>query len=452
MAAQGSMALGGGTGGDKGLRMRLADTFRLAWADQDLRKRLQFILFIFAVYSFGVHVPVPVPGIDPAQMQKLLENNQFFNLINTIGGGAFKRVSIFALGLGPYISASIIMQVLTYAFPQWKEELKEGGEYARRKQNQRTRLLMMGLCIFQGMGILQMLTRALAMPLAPFSMIAILVFWTAGSMFMLWLGEQLTEKGIGNGTSLLIFAGICNGVPNVVDIVYKALKSGTVHWPQIVMVILLYAGTTWLVVLFTIAQRRIPIEHIRRNFGTKSMGGKTSYLPFAVNLAGVMPIIFALALLSLPKMFATAVPTNSPLYQGIDTLEHFLYPDFTRWQGYVGAVVYTLMIFFFTFFYTSLQYNVDDIADNLKRGGSFIRGIRPGKQTRDFLDKVISRITFVGAGFLSVVALTQFVLPLIAPIQNLGLIGGTSLLIMVSVALETMRQIEANLLSKQYDS
>jgi preprotein translocase subunit SecY len=441
----------GGASGDKGLSMKLSDTFRNAWADEDLRKRLTFILLIFAFYSLGIHVPVPIPNVEPSRIAALLESSAFYNLINTLGGGAFKKLSIFALGLGPYISASIIMQVLSFAIPQWKEELKEGGQFARQAQNRRTRFLMLFLCVFQGLGVIQLLGQALPQitPLATFS---ILVFWTAGSMMMLWMGEQLTEKGIGNGVSLLIFAGICNGIPGVVESVRTALSTGTVNYFQIAIVIALFAAMTWFVVYFTLAQRRIPIEHMRRNFGTKSMGGKTSYLPFAVNLAGVMPIIFALALLGLPSMFRGAFPVNSPVAASLTVIERFLYPDFTRWEGYVGALFYMGMIFFFTFFYTSMQYNVDDIADNLKRGGSFIKGIRPGKQTRDYLDQVMSRVTFVGAGFLAIVALSQYILPLIAPISNLSLIAGTSLLIMVSVALETMRQIESQLIAKQYDS
>ncbi|MES1228361.1 MAG: preprotein translocase subunit SecY [Armatimonadota bacterium] len=443
---------GGGLGVDKGLRLKLADTMRMAWQDPDLRKRLQFILLIFVVYAFGVHVPVPIPGFDAATMSKLLENNSYFNIMNTIGGGAFKRISIFALGLGPYISASIIMQVLTFAIPQWKEELKEGGEYARRAQNKRTRLMMLVLCVFQGWGLIHLMGEAVTGQLTTLQMLTVVAFWGAGSMFLLWLGEQLSEKGIGNGTSLLIFAGICIGVPNVVDTVRLAIVHGSVSILQIVAVLLLYVAVTWLVVFFTIAQRRIPVEHIRRNFGTKSVGGKTSYLPISVNLAGVMPIIFALALMGLPRMLAGALRQDSPAGRFITEAEKFLFPDFTRWQGYIGALVYTFMIFFFTYFYTSIQYNIDDIADNLKRGGSFIRGIRPGKQTRDYLDGVISRVTLVGAAFLAIIALSQYVITLIAPITNLALIGGTSLLILVSVALETMRQIEANLLAKQYEN
>jgi preprotein translocase subunit SecY len=342
--------------------------------------------------------------------------------------------------------------VLTFAIPQWKEELKEGGEFARRAQNKRTRTMMLFLCAFQGWGMLQAMGPSVTSHLTGLQTFTVVVFWAAGSMFLLWLGEQLSEKGIGNGISLLIFAGICIGVPNVMDTVRMSVANKSINPFAIGTVLLLYAAITWIVVLFTIAQRRIPIEHIRRNFGTKSVGGKTSYLPISVNLAGVMPIIFALALMGLPSMFTQHLRPDTPAGNLASEVMLYLYPDFSKPQGWVGALFYTFMIFFFTYFYTSIQYNVDDIADNLKRGGSFIRGIRPGKQTRDYLDGVISRVTMVGAVFLAVVALSQYVIPLIAPIQNLALIGGTSLLILVSVALETMRQIEANLLAKQYEN
>lgn len=444
-------ALGGAPGGgDKSLRLSLSDTLRLAWADPDLRQRLTFVIGIFLIYALGVHVPVPIPGFDPAGMQKLLEGNAFFNLLNTFGGGAFKRLSIFALGLGPYISASIIMQVLTMGIPSWKEEMKEGGEYARKQQNRRIRALTLVLCVFQGLGLMSQMGPVVAQ-MAVFAKFTTVIFWMAGSMFMLWLGEQVTERGIGNGVSIIIFAGIVISIPNVTQIVGNAVKNGTVTWWQVILIVALFLLTTFVVVYFTIAQRRIPIEHMRRNFGTKSIGGQVSYLPVSLNMAGVIPIIFALALTNLPSMFRNMFPAGHPAQSVLDTVAKFFYPNFRVWEGWVAALVYAGMIFFFTYFYTALQYNVEDIADNLKRHGSFIRGIRPGKQTKEFLDGVISRVTFVGAGFLAIIALTQYILPLIASIQNLGLIFGTSLLIMVSVALETMRQIEANLLAKQYE-
>lgn len=453
------MSLGGGFAGpagsrDKGLRLSLTETLRQAWADPELRQRILFVLFIFGVYAMGIQLRVPVPGVDPADLERMVQQNSFLQLLNAIGGGAFKRLSIFALGLGPYITASIIMQVLTMGIPQWKKDLQEGGEYARKQQNKRTRFLTIFLCFFQGLGLLKLVEQAVP-GLSGVALFEVCIFWTAGAMFLLWLGEQVSEKGIGNGVSLLIFAGIVISIPNLVQVVGSALSVGTVPWWQVLLIILLFLATTWFIVMFTIAQRRIPIQHMRRQFGTKTMGGQTSYLPISVNMAGVIPVIFAIALIYMPNQIAVTFPPGTPLSEIFHRVAEFFNPNFFSWKGWVGAVLYAGLIFFFTYFWNAMMYNVEDIANNLKRSGSYIPGIRPGKQTKDFLDSVISRVTFVGALFLAIVALTQYVFPLVAPAlqsANIGLIGGTSLLIMVSVALETMRQIEANLLIKQYGS
>lgn len=448
------MSLGGGYAyggmrGDKSLRMPLLETLRLAWADPDIRQRIRFVLMVFAVFVLGTHVPVP--GIDAAIVAEQLRNSALFGLIDTFGGGGLRRVSIFALGLNPYITASIIMQIMTTAIPQWKKELQEGGEYARRQQNRRTRLLTILLCFGQGYGFVALFGKVNAFYTPGLlAQVSVLVFWTAGSMYLLWLGEQISEKGIGNGVSLMIFAGIVISLPGLAQLVWENVMNGNVAWWSVLLLIALFLATAWVIVFFTIAQRRIPIQHMRRQLGTKMIGGTSSYLPLSLNLAGVIPIIFAISLIYLPTQFASYFPANSPIAAALNNLGAFMSPDFTSWRGWLGALVYTGLIFFFTYFYTAVQYNVEDIANNLKRGGSFIPGVRPGKQTKDFLNAVISRITLVGAFFLALVAITQFIIPLIVPVQQLSLLGGTSLLIMVSVALETMRQIEANILMKQY--
>ncbi|MBX7131607.1 MAG: preprotein translocase subunit SecY [Fimbriimonadaceae bacterium] len=442
----------GGGRGDKSLRMPLLETLRLAWADPEIRQRLLFVLLVFGIYALGTHVPVPIPNVNAATFEELISKNAFFSLMNTIGGGSLKRISIFALGLNPYITSSIIMQILTSALPQWKKEMQEGGEYARRQQNRRTRALTLALCGFQGWGLLQMMGSAIGAQ-TPWTLVTVIIFWTAGAMFMLWLGEQVSEKGIGNGISLMIFAGIVISIPNMISQIMTAIGNQAVQWWQGIILAMLFLATTWLIVLFTIAQRRIPIQHMRRQVGTRAVGGSTSYLPLSINLAGVIPIIFAISLIYMPAQFATMFGPDNGVGRVFATIADFMRIDLHRWQGWVGALIYTFMIFFFTYFYTAIQYNVEDIANNLKRGGSFIPGVRPGKQTKEFLDGVISRITIVGAFFLSIIALTQFFVPLIAPgigSLNVSMLFGTSLLIMVSVALETMRQIEANLLMKQY--
>lgn len=448
----------GGGGTDKSLSMGLMETFRAAWADPDLRTRLLFVLGVFGVFVFGAYVPVPIPGVAPERIAELLKSNQALQLLNIFGGGAFRRVSIFALGLGPYITASIIMQILTTAFPQWKKEMQEGGEYARQQQNRRTRLLTIFLCIFQGVGMFALIRSAV--PNANLGTTAVVVtIWTAGAMFVLWLGEQISEKGIGNGVSLMIFAGIVLSLPNQFSSMWTALMDGTLAAYKPILMILILLGTTWAIVYFTVAQRRLPIQHMRRMVGTKMLGGQTSYLPLSVNMVGVIPLIFASSLMWIPGQLATMFPQTSGPHDFLMKFQEWVSPAQPQvYFGHsvpfnpIGVVVYTMMIFFFTYFYTAIQYNVEDISNNLKRGGSFIPGVRPGKQTKDFLDGVISRITFVGSFFLAVVALVQLLAPSIVGIDRtyVSSLGGTSLLIIVSVALETLRQIEANLLMKKY--
>ncbi len=451
-------ALGGGVGGrsDKGLRLSLTETLRLAWADDDLRRRILFVLLVFAVYALGIHVAVPIPGVNTMELQRAMTDtsNPLFQMLNMLGGGGFKKLSIFALGISPYITASIIMQVLQQSLPAWKAEMQEGGEYARKQMNKRTRLFTIVLCFIQGFTMLNQLPPNIFTPGAnlPLVKAGVAIFWMAGSMIMLWLGEQISERGIGNGTSLLIFGGIVISFPSIVQEVGRQLQDGVINYFQVSILLLMFLATTWFIVFFTTAQRRIPIQHMRRNFGTKSMGGQTSYLPISVNMAGVIPVIFAITLLYMPYQLMSMFPPQSDGHRTMEQIAQFFSPDFTKWQGYVAAVIYMVMIFGFTYLWNAMVYNVEDIANNLKRGGSYVPGIRPGKQTIDFLNGIISRVTFVGALFLSFVAMTQFIFPLIAPSVrvSLGLMSGTSLLIMVSVALETMRQIEANLMVKQF--
>jgi preprotein translocase subunit SecY len=442
---------GGPLGGDKALRMPLMETLRLAWADPELRARVLFVLTMFGVFVLGIHVPVPIPGVSADRVREAIEHAPFIGLVDIFGGGALRRVSIFALGLNPYITSSIIMQILTTAIPAWKKELQEGGEYARRQQNRRTRLLTIGLCIFQGLGMLTLLQSIDAIPAdtGVATKAIVVTFWTAGAMFILWIGEQISEKGIGNGVSLMIFAGIVLSMPSQVGMIGNQLFEGLIQWWQVALLVAIFLATTWLIVMFSTAQRRIPIQHMRRQVGMRTMGGQTSYLPLSVNMAGVIPIIFAVSLIFIPAQLSQGM-AGTAMGDFLGAVAEWLTPGLTSVQGLVACLLYTALIFFFTYFYTAVQYNVEDISNNLKRGGSFVPGVRPGKQTKDFLDAVISKITVVGAAFLAFVALIQYVAWDITGIRGVSIIGGTSLLIMVSVALETMRQIEANLLMKRY--
>ena len=460
-------AFGGGGGGDKSLSLPLTQIFRLAWEDDDLRARIKFLLLMFAVFALGVHIPVPVPGLTEAEILKRLEGSQVFQMIDSFGGGALRRLSVFALGMNPYITSSIIMQILSTAFPQLKKELEEGGEYARKKQNQRTRFLTLLMCIIQGYGYIQLLQGGIG-KIAIGVIATILIFWTAGAMFTLWLGEQISEKGIGNGVSLMIFAGIMIALPYQAHKMWKGLTDGVVQWYQVAILIGIFLATTWLVVHFTSAQRRIPVQHMRRMIGTKAIGGKTSYLPFSLLMAGVIPIIFASSIIYMPAQFASMLGGDkTPLGSILTNIGKYISPApgttlFNFWGlpgvnwpiNPFGCLIYLLMILFFSYFWNAIQYNVEDISNNLKRAGSIIPGVRPGKQTKDFLDDIISKLTIVGAIFIAGVALLQYITPAVTNLSyqyGVGAVGGTSLLILVSVALETMRQIEANLLMKQYD-
>lgn len=439
-----------GPRGDKGLSLGLMQLLKLAWADPDLRQRITFVFIMFGVFALGVHIPVPIPGVRPEELfDKMMKDNQFFNLLNSIGGGALKRMSIFSLGLNPYITSSIILQVLTQAIPEWKKEQKEGGEFARRQTNRRTRALALVLCIVQGSALLQAISNFFPVANEWHIKIPVLIFWTAGAMFQLWLGEQISERGIGNGVSLMIFAGIIIALPQQVGQVVTDVRNGVVPVFAPFVLLIFFMATTWLVVMFTTAQRRIPIQHMKRQVGNRSMGGQTSYLPLSVNTAGVIPIIFAISLLFLPSQFSNYVHAG-PAQDFLRNMSEWLSPVGRTPKWIVGSFFYIAMIFAFSYFYTAIQYNVEDMSDNLKRSGSFIPGVRPGKQTKDFLDGVISRVTVIGACFLAIVALAQYWGPAAVNIQRMSVIGGTTLLIVVSVALETMRQIEANILMKQY--
>jgi preprotein translocase subunit SecY len=430
--------------------VRLADTIKAAWAEPELRQRILFIFFMFGVFVIGLHIQVPFASdeVRDSIFQRLKEDRGFIQFLNSIGGGALGRVSIFALGLNPYITSSIIMQLMTVAIPQWKKDMAEGGQYERMKRAQRTRILTLVLCVVQGFGFMAMF----GVPIPLMDRILIVATWVAGAMMVLWLGEQIQEKGIGQGVSLMIFAGIVVSFPLQISLLAQEASAG--KGIGVALLVVLFLAMTMFIVYFTQAQRRIAIQHMRRNVGGRMVaGGQASYLPIPVNAAGVIPIIFAMALIFLPSQFATFAPAGNPWNTFWTEVAHFTTPTGGGafvWKSLIGTFVFAIMIFFFTYFYTAIQFNVEDIANQLKRSGAYIPGIRQGQQTEKFLDSVISRITFVGAAFLAFVSLVPFWVPQITGIQQFGFIGGTSLLIIVSVVLDLMRQIEANLIMRGY--
>ena len=414
----------------------------------ELRRRILFALGMIAVYRLGSHVPTP--GVNAVALQAFFkaQNNGIFGIFNLFSGGALQRLSVFALGIMPYISSSIIFQLLTAVFP-YLEALNKEGEQGRKKIAQYTRYGTVLLCIIQGLGIASYLensTSPAGDPLIlghtvggiPFKLMTIITL-TAGSCFIMWLGEQITERGIGNGTSLIIFSGIVAGIPNGFFNSIELMKSGEMS-PLIAMGILaLMLAVVATIIFLEVGQRRIPIQYSQRVSGRKVMGGQSTHLPLKINFSGVIPPIFASSLLMFPATLATFV--NTPWMRGIK--------DALQLTGVLYNVLYVALIVFFCFFYTAIVFNPSDVADNLKKYGGFIPGIRAGKSTADYIEGVLSRITVGGAVYLSVVCILPGIL--ISQAKVPFYFGGTSLMILVGVALDTVQQIQSHLITHQYE-
>ncbi|RLB57877.1 MAG: preprotein translocase subunit SecY [Deltaproteobacteria bacterium] len=410
----------------------------------ELRKRILFTIFLLGVYRVGVFVTVP--GVDRAIVQKLMgTGGGFLGLFNMFSGGALRQMSIFALGIMPYISASIILQLLAVVVPAI-EKLQKEGELGRRKITQYTRYGTVLLSIIQGLGIAFYLESlksnlgdaAVASPGWGFRLMTILSL-TAGTAFIMWLGEQITERGIGNGISLIITAGIVAAFPDALISVFTFMQKGVLTPFTVFVVTIIAVGVVAVIVFFERGQRRIPVQYARRVVGRKMYGGQSTHLPLKVNTAGVIPPIFASSILLFPATLANFIQT--PWMQDIQNL---LSPG-----GWAYMTIYVLLIVFFCYFYTAVTFNPIDVADNMKKYGGYIPGIRPGKQTAVYIDKVLSRITFGGALYVSAVC----VLPTLM-IQQFNVpfyYGGTSLLIVVGVALDTVSQIETHMITRHYD-
>lgn len=426
----------------------MLEMLRNAFRVPELRNRILFVFGMFGVFVIGIHIPVP--GVNHQALAALFEKYGagFLGLIDVFGGGALRRYSILAMGIAPYITASIMMQLLTVAVPSLEQLQKEGGEAGRKKISQYIRYLTVVLAVLQAIGMNQLFARQGIFVGGAFGFAQVVVAQTAGTCFLMWLGEQITDKGIGNGVSLIIFCGIVNRMPFYAVQTYRLVASGAVSFFNLVFFLTVFTGTIVFVVLITQAQRRIPIQHAQRVVGNKITRGGMSFLPLRVNAAGVIPIIFAIAIVTIPSTIQGMIPPQHFLAKPITIVGNLLTP----WSSPVGLVLYAAMVVLFTYFYTAVTMNIQDMADNLKRWGSFIPGIRPGKPTHDYLDRVMSRITLAGAMFLAVIAVLQYVVPQLTGITTFtGVVGGTSLLIMVGVALETMQQIEAHLLMRHYE-
>jgi preprotein translocase subunit SecY len=423
----------------------MLETLIAAWKLPDLRQRILFVFGAFAVYTVGLHIPVP--GIDHAAMERLFAQGGVFGLVDVFSGGALRKFTIFAMGIVPYINASIIMQLLVAAIPQWKELQKE-GETGRKEIAKRTRYLTVALAFLQSLGISVTLVRSQILTANWWQLMVTATVLTAGTMFLLWLGEQITDKGVGNGVSLIIFASITASLPWQLSKVWESV-SLLQAWMSLILLAIIFLGTIVGIVYVTQAQRKIPIQHARRIVGMRQVGGHSSFLPLKIAMAGVIPIIFAISLMLLPMTIATAIPGNTGWVYYLKRAAQWLAPG----DNVFALLMYGIVIVIFTYFYTAVQFDVNDIADNLKKYGSYIPGIRPGKPTADYLDKVVSRITFAGALFLAAVALIQYIAPQITGVAlgTFSLVGGTSLLIVVGVALETMQSIEAQMLMRNYE-
>ena len=411
----------------------------------DLRRRLVFLLLALVVYRVGAHIPVP--GIDPAQLQQLFNSQQggILNLFNMFSGGALSRFTVFALGIMPYISASIIMQLMTYVLPAF-EQLKKEGEAGRRKTTQYTRYGTVGLALFQSLGIAVALESQAGLVIDPgfgFRLTAV-VSLTAGTMFLMWLGEQITERGLGNGISILIFAGIAAGLPSAMGGMLELVRTGAMSIIAAIFIVFLVAAVTYFVVFVERGQRKILVNYARRQVGNKVYGGQSSHLPLKLNMAGVIPPIFASSIILLPATVVNWFSAGESM-RWLRDIAGTLTPGQP-----IYVLLYATAIIFFCFFYTALVFNSRETADNLKKSGAFIPGIRPGEHTARYIDKILLRLTLVGAIYITVVCLLPefLILKYNVPFY----FGGTSLLIIVVVTMDFMAQVQNYLMSQQYES
>jgi len=418
------------------------DKIKLIWTDTVLRKRVLFVLFALVV--FRLLSAIPIPGIDTLELSRFLTNNQFFGILNIFSGGGLSNLSIIMLGVGPYITSSIIMQLLTIMVPALKRIYHEEGEAGRKKFTQYSRLLTVPLAAIQGFSLLAILeSQNILVNLTAFDRITNLIIVISGSMLLMWLGELMSEFGIGNGVSLIIFAGIVSQLPTEIgQLIF------TFDVSQIPLFLLFIAAGALViagVVVVTEAERPIPVTYAKRVRGMKMYGGGSTYLPLRVNQAGVIPIIFALSLLLFPQMIGNflASSSNSVLLSISKILVSF------SQTSVLYAVLYFILVFLFTYFYTAVTFDPEALATNLQKNGAFIPGIRPGLSTSQYISKVLSRITLLGAIFLGFIAVLPLIAQSITGITAIAL-GGTALLIVVSVVLDLIKKIDAQISMREY--
>ena len=412
---------------------------------RDLRNKIIFILAMMVI--FRVAANIPIPGIDREKLAEFFQSNQFFGLMNIFTGGALENLSIVMLGLGPYITAIIIMQLLTLIFPKLKEMYQEEGEAGRQKFNQYARMLTIPFAALQSFAMIRLLQSQGALgEFATFNLITAIVTITAGAVFLMWLGELITEKGIGNGISLLIFAGIIAGAPASIRQVLLSYESSeiTSYLLFVIAAVFIIVG----VVIINEARRNVSVSYAKRIRGHRMYGGVQTYLPMMINPAGVMPIIFALSIMMLPGMVSSMFASSSASW--LAAIANIL-NNFSQ-NIWLYGICYFILVVLFTFFYTAVTFDPKNVAENLQKMGGFVPGLRPGKQTADFLHHILNRVLLVGAVFLGLIAVMPSVIQGATGITAFGFaIGGTALLIIVSVVIETSKQIQSQLEMREYE-
>lgn len=415
---------------------------KLAFSDASVRNKILFALF--AMFLFRLLATVPMPGIDPFQLQNFLAQNQFFGLLNIFSGGGLSQLSLVMLGVGPYITSVIILQLLTIMSPRLKSLYQEEGDIGRQKFYQYGRILTVFIAAIQGAGLMMLLrTQGVLVNISTFQFILGLVTVIAGSVLLMWIGELITEFGIGNGVSILIFAGIVAAIPGAISQLIASYTPDllTTYIALIVAAVVIIAGVVWVVE----AERLVPITYAKQSRGGQTYGGVATYLPLRINQAGVMPIIFALSIMLFPQMLSNwFMVSASPVLQNIGNAFTWFFN--TTW---LYAVVYFLCVFLFTFFYTAITFDPEATATNLQKSGAFVSGVRPGVATAEYLATIMQRITFLGAIFLGLVATIPVIIQQLTGIQALA-IGGTGLLIVVAVVLDIMKKVDAQVSMREY--
>ena len=424
----------------------MIQTIRKAWGIPELRKKIIFTLLILLIFRIGNAITVPYVNVSALEQQLDAMGTTILGLYNVMSGGAFAQATVFALSIQPYINSSIIIQLLTVAIPALERLAKDGGEEGRKKIQSITRYTTVAIAILQGFGYYMMMVRYNLLAVSDptiWHALVIIVSFIAGSSFVMWMGEQVTEFGVGNGISIILFAGILSRVPTMVSSLISYGSQATINWLWVALLVVGILALIVFIVFINDAERRIPVQYAKRQVGRKMYGGQSTHLPMKVNMSGVLPIIFAQSIASLPITVWSfiGVPEQGTIsrtiYDAIDT------------KSIIYMVVYFIMIIGFSYFYSSIQFNPVEIANNLKKQGGFIPGFRPGKPTVDFIRKVLNKITLFGAIYLGIVAICPLIVGKVMSSASLG-IGGTSVIIVVGVALETVKALESQMLMRQY--